>query len=108
MGFGDYGGWPAYVPVAERCKKAAREIARLQKAGQKVTPVVVEGRKIAASFWGKAWCDNLESYQDYANRVARGRSYVRNGAVIDLSIGPREVRAKVIGSEIYSIAIVEI
>jgi uncharacterized Zn finger protein len=105
MGFGYYGGWAPYVPVAERRKKAAREIARLEKAGQKVAPVVVEGRKIAASFWGKAWCDNLESYQDYANRVARGRSYVRNGAVIDLSIGPREVRAKVIGSEIYSIRI---
>jgi hypothetical protein len=105
MAFGYYGGWPAYVPVAERRKKAAREIARLKKAGQTVTPVVVEGRKIAASFWGKAWCDNLESYQDYANRVERGRSYVRNGAVIDLRIGPREVRAKVIGSEIYSILI---
>jgi uncharacterized Zn finger protein len=105
MAFGYYGGWPAYVPVSERRKKAAREIARLKKAGQNVAPVVVEGRKIAASFWGKAWCDNLESYQDYANRVERGRSYVRNGAVIDLRIGPREVRAKVIGSEIYSIVI---
>ena len=105
MAFGYYGGWPAYVPVAERRKKAAREIARLKKAGQKVAPVVVEGRKIAASFWGKAWCDNLESYQDYAYRVERGRSYVRNGAVIDLRIGPREVRAKVIGSEIYAILI---
>ena len=94
-----------YVPVAERRKKALLEIARLKKAGQTVTPVVVEGRKIAASFWGKAWCDNLESYRDYANRVERGRSYVRNGAVIDLRIGPREVRAKVIGSEIYAILI---
>ena len=99
MAFGYYGGWPAYVPVSERRKKAAREIARLKKAGQKVAPVVVEGRKIAASFWGKAWCDNLESYQDYAYRVERGRSYVRNGAVIDLRISPREVRAKVIGSD---------
>ena len=105
MAFGYYGGWPAYVPVSERRKKAAREIARLKKAGQTVAPVVVEGRKIAASFWGKAWCDNLESYQDYANRVERGRSYVRNGAVIDLRIGQREVRAKVIGSKIYSILI---
>jgi uncharacterized Zn finger protein len=105
MAFGYYGGWPAYVPVAERRKKAAREIARLKKGGQTVAPVVVEGRKIAASFWGKAWCDNLESYRDYAYRVERGRSYVRNGAVIDLRIGPREVRAKVIGSEIYAILI---
>jgi uncharacterized Zn finger protein len=105
MAFGYYGGWAPYVPVAERRKKAAREIARLKKAGQNVAPVVIEGRNIAASFWGKAWCDNLEGYQDYANRLPRGRSYVRNGAVIDLSIRPREVKAKVIGSEIYSILI---
>lgn len=105
MAFGYYGGWPAYVPVAERRRKALLEIARLKKAGEPVAPVVVEGRQIAASFWGKAWCDNLESYQDYANRLPRGRSYVRNGLVIDLRIGPREVRAKVIGSEIYSILI---
>jgi uncharacterized Zn finger protein len=105
MAFDYYGGWPAYVPVAERRQKAAREIAKLKKAGQKPAPVVIEGRKIAASFWGKAWCDNLESYQDYANRLPRGRTYVRNGSVIDLRIGAREVRAKVVGSEIYSILI---
>ncbi|MGO9673011.1 MAG: hypothetical protein ACLPSF_02385 [Methylocella sp.] len=105
MAFGYYGGWAPYVPVAERRRKALLEIARLKKAGEPVAPVVIEGRKIAASFWGKAWCDNLESYQDYANRLPRGRTYVRNGSVIDLSIGPREVRAKVIGSEIYSILI---
>lgn len=104
MGFG-YGGWAPYVPVAERRRKAAREIAKLKKAGQPVAPVVIEGRKIAATFWGKAWCDNLESYQDYANRLPRGRTYVRNGSVIDLSIGPREIKAKVSGSEIYSILI---
>ena len=99
-------GWRPYVPVAERRAKAARETAKLaKKTGRAASPVVLDGRKIASSFWGKAWCDNLESYQDYAYRVERGRSYVRNGAVIDLRIGPREVRAKVIGSEIYSILI---
>jgi uncharacterized Zn finger protein len=100
-----YGGWAPYVPVAERRRRAAGEIARLQKAGQPVAPVIIEGRKIAATFWGKAWCDNLESYQDYANRLPRGRTYVRNGSVIDLSIGPREVRARVSGSDIYSVLI---
>jgi uncharacterized Zn finger protein len=104
MGFG-YGAWAPYVPVAERRRKAARETARLKKAGQPVAPVVVEGRKIATTFWGKAWCDNLESYGDYANRLPRGRTYVRNGSVIDLWIGPREVTAKVSGSEIYSVRI---
>jgi len=104
MDFG-YGAWAPYVPVAERRRKAAQEIARLKKAGQPVAPVVVEGRTIATTFWGKAWCDNLEAYGDYANRLPRGQTYVRNGSVIDLWIGPREVTAKVSGSEIYSVRI---
>jgi uncharacterized Zn finger protein len=105
MSFG-YGAWAPYVPVAERRRNALLEIARLKKAGKPVAPVVVEGRKIATTFWGQAWCDNLESYQDYANRLPRGRNYVCNGSVIDLRIGPREVTAKVSGSEIYSVRII--
>jgi uncharacterized Zn finger protein len=104
MGFG-YGAWAPYVPVAERRRNALLEIVRLKKAGQPVAPVVVEGSKIATTFWGKAWCDNLEAYGDYANRLPRGRTYVRNGSVIDLRIGPREVTAKVSGSEVYSVRI---
>ncbi len=104
MGFG-YGAWAPYVPVAERRRNALLEIARLKKTGQPVAPVVVEGSKIATTFWGKAWCDNLEAYGDYANRLPRGRTYVRNGSVIDLRIGPREVTAKVSGSEVYSVRI---
>jgi uncharacterized Zn finger protein len=105
MALGYYGGWPAYVPAAARRQKAAREIARLKKSGQTIAPVVIEGRKIAESFWGKAWCDNLESYRDYENRLPRGRNYVRNGSVVDLRIGSREVRATVVGSAIYSVLI---
>ncbi|MGH6863405.1 MAG: hypothetical protein ACRECN_03905, partial [Methylocella sp.] len=105
MSFGYYGAWAPYAPVAERRRKAAREIARLKKAGQPVAPVVVAGRKIATTFWGKAWCDNLEAYGDYANRLPRGQTYVRNGSVIDLWVGPREIKAKVSGSEIYSVRI---
>ncbi|MDQ6701914.1 MAG: hypothetical protein M3Z96_01805 [Pseudomonadota bacterium] len=104
MSFG-YGAWAPYVPVAERRRNALLEFARLKKAGHPAAPVVVEGSKIATTFWGKAWCDNLEAYGDYANRLPRGRTYVCNGSVIDLSIGPREVTAKVSGSEIYSVRI---
>jgi uncharacterized Zn finger protein len=67
--------------------------------------VILEGRKIATSFWGKAWCDNLESYRDFAYRLERGCAYARNGSVIDLQILPHEIRAKVMGSELYSISI---
>jgi uncharacterized Zn finger protein len=97
--------WPSYVPVAERRKQAAREVEKLRKKGHPVAPVVLEGRTIARTFWGKAWCDNLESYQDFDNRLPRGRSYVRNGAVIDLQISPLEIKAVVSGSSIYRVSV---
>jgi uncharacterized Zn finger protein len=97
--------WPAYVSVAERRLKAERAAAKLSKKGSVLSPVTVEGRKIASTFWGKAWCDNLESYRDYQNRLERGRSYVRNGCVIDLQIAPHTVTAMVSGSSIYSVKI---
>jgi uncharacterized Zn finger protein len=99
------GGWFPYVPVAERRKMAAREMEKLRKKGHPVAPVTLEGRTIVKTFWGKAWCDNLESYRDYENRLPRGRTYVRNGAVIDLQISALEVKALVSGSSIYKVAV---
>lgn len=99
------GGWPRYVSAGERRKKAARETAKLRKKGHALSPVVITGRKIAATFWGKAWCENLESYRDFENRLPRGRSYVRHGSVVDLQIGPREVTALVTGSSLYKVSI---
>ena len=64
-------GYRDYLPVAQRRANAAKEVARLKKQGRAVSPVVIEGRKIARSFWGKAWCDNLERYSDFANRLPR-------------------------------------
>jgi uncharacterized Zn finger protein len=97
--------WRPYVPVAQRRKQAARFAAKLAKKGRPVSPVEIEGRAIANSFWGKAWCDNLESYSDFANRMPRGRTYVRNGSVVDLQIAAGKVTAVVSGSEVYQIEI---
>ena len=97
-------GWFPYVPVAERRKQAARELEKLRKKGHPVAPVILEGRTIARTFWGKAWCDNLESYRDYDNRLPRGRTYVRHGAVIDLQISALEIKAMVSGSSIYRVS----
>jgi uncharacterized Zn finger protein len=91
--------------VAERKERATKEIAKLTKKGKKVSPVVLEGRTIAATFWGKAWCTNLERYSDYASRLPRGRSYVRSGAVVDLQITPGKIAALVRGSSLYTVAI---
>jgi len=98
-------GWRPYVSVAQRRRKAAGEMAKLKKKGHPVSPVVVEGRTIVKTFWGKAWCDNLERYSDFANRLPRGRTYARNGSVVDLQIGGGEVKALVSGSEIYKVAV---
>lgn len=94
-----------YVPVAERRAQAAREVARRLKKGQAVSPVVIEGRAIVSTFWGKAWCANLEGYSDFENRLPRGRTYVRNGSVVDLKIEKGRVSAFVSGSELYTVRI---
>jgi len=98
-------GWKPYVSVAERRRQAARKLEKLRKKGHPVSPVTIEGRTIVKTFWGKAWCDNLERYSDFANRLPRGRAYVRNGSVVDLQISGGEVKAYVSGSEIYQVAV---
>ncbi len=102
---GHYRGWAPYVPVAVRRHKAALEASKLAKNGRQLQPVAIQGRRIASSFWGSAWCDNLEAYSDYENRLPRGRTYVRNGSVIDLVIESGKVRALVSGSSIYRVEV---
>lgn len=98
-------GWRPYVSVAERRRKAMMKLDQLRKKGKPVSPVTIEGRTIARTFWGKAWCENLERYSDFSNRLPRGRAYVRNGSVIDLRISPGKINALVSGSDIYKVAI---
>src|ERR1700722_16965075 len=94
-----------YVSAAEKRRRASKAANALETKGQKLDPVRLDGRAIARSFWGKAWCGNLESYSDYENRLPRGRTYVRNGSVVDLRIGPGIIRALVSGSTLYKITI---
>ncbi len=77
----------------------------LRKKGVDIQPIEIEGRKIAKTFWGEAWCDHLESFSDFENRLPRGRTYVRNGSVCHLAIAKGKVEAKVSGSEIYNIRV---
>jgi uncharacterized Zn finger protein len=102
--WGDF-GWVPYVPVAERRRKALKKMEGLRKKGRVISPVTIEGRTIVKTFWGKAWCDNLESYSDYENRLPRGRTYVRNGSVLDLQVAPGQIKALVNGSNIYTVEV---
>jgi len=100
-----YGEWAPYVPVAQRRAKAAKEMKKLSKQGMKTEPIEIQGLKIVKTFWGKAWCDHLEKFSDYANRLPRGRTYVRNGSVCHLAISTGKIAAIVSGSELYNINI---
>ena len=94
-----------YVPVAERRRRAMKKMEALRKKGVDVQPVTIDGRQIAKSFWGAAWCEHLESFSDFENRLPRGRTYVRNGSVCHLAIAKGEIKAKVSGSEIYDVQV---
>lgn len=94
-----------YTSVAERRRKAEQAAKALAKDGKKLQPVQPTGRKIATTFWGKAWCDNLEAYSDFANRLPRGRSYLTNGSVLDLQISAGKITGLVQGSDLYKITI---
>src|SRR5262245_7650948 len=99
------GGFAPYVSVRARQAQAKKKIAQLRKQGRKVSPVVIEGRAIATTFWGKAWCEHLERYSYGGGRLDRGRTYARNGSVIDLQISRGKITALVSGSEIYELEV---
>jgi len=97
--------WPPYVSVAKRHANAKKQMDRLRKKGKNIQPIEKTGRIIAKSFWGKAWCDHLETFSDYDNRLPRGRTYARNGSVCHLEIKKGQINAMVSGSEIYKIKV---
>lgn len=101
MGF----GWKPYVSVAKRRTQAAGKMNTLKKKGLDIQPIEIAGRKIAHTFWGQSWCTHLEAFSDYANRLPRGRTYVRNGSVCHLLISSGEIKAIVSGSELYDVKI---
>jgi uncharacterized Zn finger protein len=100
-----YYGFRPYVSVAERRRQAQREMEKKRQKGLVVLPIKIDGRVIAKTFWGQAWCDNLESYSDFENRLPRGRTYVRNGSVVHLEVKKGRISAFVSGSELYSVEI---
>jgi uncharacterized Zn finger protein len=103
MSWGYY--WKPYVPVAKRRAQARKHLEKLSRKGVRVQPVEIPGRKIAETFWGEAWCNHLEAFSDFANRLPRGRTYVRNGSVCHLDIAEGEISAVVSGSEIYNVRV---
>jgi uncharacterized Zn finger protein len=104
MAWGD--DFRPYMRVADKLSNGKRELdAKLKKLGRAAQPVALTGRAITTTFWGKAWCDNLERYSDYESRLPKGRTYVKNGSVLDLCISAGKIEAFVAGSELYRVQI---
>lgn len=99
--------WWSYEDVREQKKRLEREIAKRIKRGEKfeVLPAPAGQKKLCTTFWGQAWCKNLESYQQYESRLPRGRSYLRQGKVYNLEIEPGKLCAVVAGSELYETSV---
>ena len=92
-----------YMTVGERRAKAQRAADGFAKRGERLSPVAAQGTKLTRTFWGRAWCDHMESFSDFATRLPKGKTYVRNGAVIDLQVLPGRITAKVMGTELYDV-----
>lgn len=99
--------YPRYTPTTVNKALAAKSAERLKKKDPDIQPVIIEGRLLSKTWWGKAWNQNLESYADYSNRIARGKTYIRSGAVLDLKITKGTIEALVQGSRVkpYSVEI---
>jgi uncharacterized Zn finger protein len=93
-----YGSFPKYVSVDKKRAKAKKKIKELKKKNPDIQPIIIKGKALAKTWWGKEWNNNLERYADYSNRIGRGRSYVRHSAVLDLKIQSGKVTALVQGS----------
>lgn len=89
--------------AAEQKERVQREMAKRLKRGEvmEVLEVPQGNKKLVTTFWGKAWCDHLATYAEYEHRLPRGRSYLRQGKVYNLTIEPGLVSAVVAGSELY-------
>ena len=97
--------WKKYVPVAARHAKAKRKMDQLKKKGEIIEPIEIQGRTISKKFWGKKWCEHLETFSDFSNRLPRGRTYVRNGSVCHLEIKEGCIKAMVSGSSLYNVKV---
>lgn len=87
-------------PTAEELRRKAKaSSANAAKKELKYEPILpFTRRSICTSWWGQAWCENLERYADFESRLGRGKRYVKNGTVLDLKIKKGKVEARVQGT----------
>lgn len=92
-----YGGFAPYQTIDElRNKNIKKKITYIKKHPD-ANPIVLTGT-LGKTWWGKAWNQNLERYADYANRLPRGKRYIKAESIFDFSIEQGYVKGIVAGS----------
>ncbi|MGE3271568.1 MAG: SWIM zinc finger family protein [Chloroflexota bacterium] len=59
---------------------------------------MARGPELATTWWARRWMAALDGF-GWAGRLSRGRSYARNGRVLDVEFSRGAIRARVQGSE---------
>ena len=98
--------WYDYSDSAAQKKKLADDIEKRRQRGESLdvfnSPT---GNKLTQQFWGAAWTRHLETYGGYNARLGRGRSYLRQGKVLNLVVDEGIAAAEVAGSYLYEVEI---
>ena len=97
--------YPRYLSIGARRARALPEMLRLRERGVHVQPIETTGQIIAQRFWGRRWCDRLDSFTAHDNHLPLGRSLVRNGSVCHLEIRPGALEAMVAGSALFRVVV---
>lgn len=100
-------GWEYNNEDGSQEESGLQDLEKRRKLGESFEALNAPAgsKKLVTTFWGKAWCRHLEAYSDYEYRLPRGRSYLRNGRVYNLSIDGGCVSANVLGSVVYDVTI---
>jgi uncharacterized Zn finger protein len=91
--------------VKDLRQRAAFFAKKLGDEGVRLTPVKSAKKSISSSFWGQAWNRNLNHYSMFANQLAPGRTFLRNGAVIDLCVEKGTIRGLVAAQSLCEVAV---
>ena len=79
--------WPSARPTVSDLRHWAQAMLESYAINDiEVDPVreILFTNQVARSFWGKTWCENLKHWGASKHKLARGRTYVRCGAIVNL------------------------
>ena len=100
--------WPSDRPTVSDLRHWAQAMLESYAINDiEVDPVreILFTNQVARSFWGKTWCENLKHWGASKHKLARGRTYVRCGAIVNLRFFDGCAFARVSGTGLYTVSV---